>query len=143
MSPGDTVSAHATLPCSLMAPGRRSRVTCSNSGCCGRVGCLPILAIAAIRSAPSPRPAASRSEEHTSELQSHVNLVCRLLLEKKKQKHRRLDAEVVTARALDAADLVAVRREIHVKRVYVALRHPLLQQARQHCFPDLLSPPPA
>src|SRR5690242_4752167 len=29
--------------------------------------------------------AAYRSEEHTSELQSHVNLVCRLLLEKKKK----------------------------------------------------------
>src|SRR5690242_20753966 len=29
--------------------------------------------------------AAARSEEHTSELQSHVNLVCRLLLEKKKK----------------------------------------------------------
>src|SRR5690242_21004919 len=29
---------------------------------------------------------AIRSEEHTSELQSHVNLVCRLLLEKKKKK---------------------------------------------------------
>src|SRR5713101_6166282 len=28
---------------------------------------------------------AIRSEEHTSELQSHVNLVCRLLLEKKKK----------------------------------------------------------
>src|SRR5438477_788925 len=28
---------------------------------------------------------ANRSEEHTSELQSHVNLVCRLLLEKKKK----------------------------------------------------------
>src|SRR5260370_20692857 len=28
----------------------------------------------------------SRSEEHTSELQSHLNLVCRLLLEKKKNK---------------------------------------------------------
>src|SRR5690242_21381594 len=28
----------------------------------------------------------NRSEEHTSELQSHVNLVCRLLLEKKKKK---------------------------------------------------------
>src|SRR5260370_10121625 len=27
-----------------------------------------------------------RSEEHTSELQSHLNLVCRLLLEKKKEK---------------------------------------------------------
>src|SRR5690606_40592322 len=30
------------------------------------------------------RPADSRSEEHTSELQSRENLVCRLLLEKKK-----------------------------------------------------------
>src|SRR5260370_25157531 len=30
--------------------------------------------------------AGSRSEEHTSELQSHLNLVCRLLLEKKKKK---------------------------------------------------------
>src|SRR5260370_8473921 len=29
-----------------------------------------------------------RSEEHTSELQSHLNLVCRLLLEKKKPKHQ-------------------------------------------------------
>src|SRR5690242_21199424 len=29
-----------------------------------------------------------RSEEHTSELQSHVNLVCRLLLEKKKRYHQ-------------------------------------------------------
>src|SRR5260370_7756879 len=28
-----------------------------------------------------------RSEEHTSELQSHLNLVCRLLLEKKKPQH--------------------------------------------------------
>src|SRR4029434_2003124 len=28
-----------------------------------------------------------RSEEHTSELQSHLNLVCRLLLEKKKTEH--------------------------------------------------------
>src|SRR5438477_798851 len=30
-----------------------------------------------------------RSEEHTSELQSHVNLVCRLLLEKKKKKYKK------------------------------------------------------
>src|SRR5260221_8284523 len=30
-----------------------------------------------------------RSEEHTSELQSHSDLVCRLLLEKKKQKIQR------------------------------------------------------
>src|SRR6267142_1158975 len=33
---------------------------------------------------PSAAVATCRSEEHTSELQSHVNLVCRLLLEKKK-----------------------------------------------------------
>src|SRR5260370_4847886 len=32
--------------------------------------------------------AGGRSEEHTSELQSHLNLVCRLLLEKKKQPDR-------------------------------------------------------
>src|SRR4051812_49721779 len=32
----------------------------------------------------SDLPSDLRSEEHTSELQSHVNLVCRLLLEKKK-----------------------------------------------------------
>src|SRR5260370_23787105 len=33
-------------------------------------------------------PTPSRSEEHTSELQSHLNLVCRLLLEKKKKKYK-------------------------------------------------------
>src|SRR2546426_3179190 len=33
-----------------------------------------------------PEPAVGRSEEHTSELQSPCNLVCRLLLEKKKKK---------------------------------------------------------
>src|SRR5260370_29176896 len=33
-----------------------------------------------------------RSEEHTSELQSHLNLVCRLLLEKKKLTHQRKPA---------------------------------------------------
>src|SRR5438477_8554286 len=33
---------------------------------------------------------ARRSEEHTSELQSHVNLVCRLLLEKKKKKKKNI-----------------------------------------------------
>src|SRR6266571_7319840 len=37
------------------------------------------------RGVPAP---AVRSEEHTSELQSHVNLVCRLLLEKKKTKNK-------------------------------------------------------
>src|SRR2546430_12476485 len=34
------------------------------------------------------RGSAIRSEEHTSELQSQSNLVCRLLLEKKKEQHK-------------------------------------------------------
>src|SRR2546427_13202453 len=38
-----------------------------------------------IKTKEKPR---SRSEEHTSELQSQSNLVCRLLLEKKKKKKR-------------------------------------------------------
>src|SRR5260370_21717609 len=39
--------------------------------------------------------ACNRSEEHTSELQSHLNLVCRLLLEKKKKKKTRQEAHCV------------------------------------------------
>src|SRR5256885_2786854 len=38
---------------------------------------------------PPPPPGGTRSEEHTSELQSPCNLVCRLLLEKKKTTHRK------------------------------------------------------
>src|SRR5438477_5309275 len=36
-----------------------------------------------------PNKLVKRSEEHTSELQSHVNLVCRLLLEKKKKQQNK------------------------------------------------------
>src|SRR5687768_18304710 len=38
--------------------------------------------------APPPYGMEERSEEHTSELQSRLHLVCRLLLEKKKKKRR-------------------------------------------------------
>src|SRR2546427_2308120 len=38
-------------------------------------------------------PASGRSEEHTSELQSQSNLVCRLLLEKKKKRKCRARPE--------------------------------------------------
>src|SRR5260370_9423728 len=37
---------------------------------------------------------AGRSEEHTSELQSHLNLVCRLLLEKKKNNESDLLSQI-------------------------------------------------
>src|SRR5260370_9595339 len=39
-----------------------------------------------------------RSEEHTSELQSHLNLVCRLLLEKKKSRLRKESRHYVLVR---------------------------------------------
>src|SRR2546430_14224748 len=55
------------------------------------IWCLPSLFIwmrsAGCAAGTRPtRPGRSRSEEHTSELQSQSNLVCRLLLEKKKTK---------------------------------------------------------
>src|SRR2546422_1461036 len=49
---------------------------------CGRSVC------AADVSAEARRCATCRSEEHTSELQSRLHLVCRLLLEKKKKKSK-------------------------------------------------------
>src|SRR5438034_5436285 len=46
--------------------------------------CFYLLPIGGVLSVEQARW--SRSEEHTSELQSHSDLVCRLLLEKKKKK---------------------------------------------------------
>src|SRR5690554_7348593 len=53
---------------------------------------LRLLTTGTPRSACS-RSAKARSEEHTSELQSRPHLVCRLLLEKKKQKEHGLVTE--------------------------------------------------
>src|SRR5438105_10703576 len=53
--------------------------------------CLPssltIFCCTRLPSRTCPMSRRKRSEEHTSELQSRVDLVCRLLLEKKKRKH--------------------------------------------------------
>src|SRR5438132_9587682 len=52
-------------------------------------GCGGVTSLSAGRPASGERPVQrrrARSEEHTSELQSHSDLVCRLLLEKKKKK---------------------------------------------------------
>src|SRR5690242_21346350 len=59
----------------------------------------------ATKSSPPPR-----SEEHTSELQSHVKLVCRLLLEKKKTVSR----DGMTAEYLTAECRVCHRAVTHV-----------------------------
>src|SRR2546427_6869734 len=60
---------------------------------------------------PVCTPTASRSEEHTSELQSQSNLVCRLLLEKKKNPHLALCADGLAEPAHQGApDADASRR---------------------------------
>src|SRR5437016_9416581 len=51
-----------------------------------------------------------RSEEHTSELQSLTNLVCRLLLEKKKDK----DEEVPSGLAINGDGPFVHVREVHI-----------------------------
>src|SRR3989449_3570391 len=55
-----------------------------------RVGGAGVMAWRGIRAAVRARPVA-RSEEHTSELQSRLHLVCRLLLEKKKKYKKTTD----------------------------------------------------
>src|SRR5690242_21684352 len=67
------MSAIAQWPASGCSISERGPVSSVNTGAGG----------AGERASNSVRQGA-RSEEHTSELQSHVNLVCRLLLEKKK-----------------------------------------------------------
>src|SRR2546430_10058912 len=68
----------------------RSRAACKASSA------RPAKAPAAGAAAPTRGARESRSEEHTSELQSQSNLVCRLLLEKKKKKYLASSAQVLT-----------------------------------------------
>src|SRR5207237_4041666 len=62
---------------------------------------------AAVGSRGRITPMGGRSEEHTSELQSHLNLVCRLLLEKKKR-HQQGPADAALEE-MDAARAVGGR----------------------------------
>src|SRR5438132_6970250 len=78
--PRSTLFPYTTLFRSKWAWDARSRKK-SRSG--GKLECLLELANYARPSASGNRK--YRSEEHTSELQSHSDLVCRLLLEKKKK----------------------------------------------------------
>src|SRR5690348_18475143 len=83
-----TLSLHDALPI-LCARGRRRSRRCGGAavGGAARVGRAPHRRLHAEGRGQSAGPRRrSRSEEHTSELQSPVHLVCRLLLEKKKNK---------------------------------------------------------
>src|SRR5256885_13266845 len=81
-----TLSLHDALPIYVFpavssAPGFGSSTnTISPSDSCAYF-VMPMVAV---------EPSALRSEEHTSELQSPCNLVCRLLLEKKKENSDRI-----------------------------------------------------
>src|SRR5690606_39936413 len=67
------------------------RRSCSSAASSPSVSSSPVSISSLSSSATAAVKAASkrgkRSEEHTSELQSRENLVCRLLLEKKNKKH--------------------------------------------------------
>src|SRR5256886_3538131 len=58
------------------------------------MGCVASVAQGITISVPTFASLAHRSEEHTSELQSQSNLVCRLLLEKKNRHSPRVDEEL-------------------------------------------------
>src|SRR6266849_1570341 len=55
-------------------------------------------------------PAIKRSEEHTSELQSRVDLVCRLLLEKKKNQITRTTLSEMNHTTLHTSHLICPHR---------------------------------
>src|SRR5260370_8488135 len=54
---------------------------------------------------------AVRSEEHTSELQSHLNLVCRLLLEKKNNNSHQ--SRNLTSYRVNSATTLSVSHQLH------------------------------
>src|SRR3989475_2319291 len=78
-----TLSLHDALPISSW---RRWGTWVRGCGG-GRPRCRPAPVARRSRCCSCSRWWRSRSEEHTSELQSQSNLVCRLLLEKKKKTH--------------------------------------------------------
>src|SRR2546427_5904624 len=60
-----------------------------STGAAARVAAVVAMTVMTVSTRARQRNSApSRSEEHTSELQSQSNLVCRLLLEKKKELHQ-------------------------------------------------------
>src|SRR5258705_7903643 len=73
----------------------------------------------------SPRESMARSEEHTSELQSLRHLVCRLLLEKKKNKIRGIKLVSNPMQAHATQIETPVRHCRSLCRLYVCVAHVL------------------
>src|SRR5207247_481023 len=79
-----------TVPVYLVAVGRVLRVRYLVEGSVRRAGARVRVSVRLVKAANG-----FRSEEHTSELQSRVDLVCRLLLEKKKSNRQCISAVLV------------------------------------------------
>src|SRR5439155_21453386 len=73
------------FPYTTLFRSSRDRRDGAGEGVSVRVARGPVLVARERGAAPALQRSASRSEEHTSELQSRGHLVCRLLLEKKKR----------------------------------------------------------
>src|SRR2546430_10051714 len=87
--PRSTLFPYTTLFRSAAAGPKRTAQAMKN------VSATEMLAsVAPICTGNTPMAIARRSEEHTSELQSQSNLVCRLLLEKKKKKIQNIHESV-------------------------------------------------
>src|SRR5436305_9397411 len=67
-----------------------------------------------------PRPYGSRSEEHTSELQSRPHLVCRLLLEKKKKHQQQRCFTETIENCLDQAPAPGTHYYITCRYAFIA-----------------------
>src|SRR2546428_3291298 len=85
--PRSTLFPYTTLFRSRLAGhvARRARVV--PAAVAGGAPLLPVAGRQGVANDVTGGIGAGRSEEHTSELQSRSDLVCRLLLEKKKKKH--------------------------------------------------------
>src|SRR5947207_6596310 len=78
---GVSIAGPGTKPWIRKAPMRIAMVTLAGTPKAMVVTRLP--PSVELFAAPGPSTPSTRSEEHTSELQSHSDLVCRLLVEKK------------------------------------------------------------
>src|SRR2546422_10464528 len=78
------LSLHAALPI-LQFPGASASSRVGLPAGTKKVATTVAATVPSLRATPPIPPFSKRSEEHTSELQSRLHLVCRLLLEKKKK----------------------------------------------------------
>src|SRR5262249_56662457 len=95
-----------------------------------------IARISRVRSGSASTGGTTRSEEHTSELQSLTNLVCRLLLEKKKDGQRTIAAATLTVQGCSTGRRLAVMMLANAHAA--GLREPVSYLTRHRASPTYL-----